>query len=129
MTRMSEKTQNRSVGNSCIEDRLSRLRECIATGDEDRLQQVVFELGPLYNRWQCVPDEVVEGLLTILRNENMYKSHLAGHILNYFEFESKGLTSRQKNLCVGFLNAHGDQFDDTHAVVVITELRNGNYLK
>jgi hypothetical protein len=57
----------------------------------------------------------------------MYKSHLAGHILNYFEFESKRLSSRK--LCVGFLNAHAHKFDDTHAVVVITELRNGNYLK
>lgn len=90
--------------------KIARLRENIELGDEDGVQQAVFELNPVFNGWKRVPDEVVEQLLTVLRDEKMYSSHLAAHVLNFFEFESRHLTSRQKSLCVGFLKAHGDQF-------------------
>ena len=59
----------------------------------------------------------------------MYSSHLAAHVLNFFEFESHSLTSRQKSLCVGFLKAHADQFADFYSQEVIAELREGDYLK
>ena len=76
-----------------------------------------------------MPDGVVEQLLTVLRDEKMYPSHLASHVLNYFEFESRHLTSRQKSLCVGFLKAHGDQFRHIYSQQVVAELREGEYLK
>src|SRR5579871_1932211 len=79
------------------------------------------------NDWPKIPDEVVERLLTLLRNEEMYKSPHAGHVLHFFEFESPRLTDRQKWLCIGFLNAHGDQFSDVHSQQVVTELRYGLY--
>lgn len=115
--------------NTNIEESVARLRECIAHGDADGVQDAIFGLSPLENGWKTVPDEVVERLLTLLRSEQMYKSHLAGHVLNYFEFESPRLSSRQKWLCIGFLNAHGDQFVDVHSRQVVTELRYEAYLK
>ena len=53
-------------------------------------------------------------------------------LLNFFEFESDGLTDRAKWLCIGFLNAHGDKFSHVHSQHVVCELRSGmykNYLK
>ena len=99
--------------------KIRRLREKIELDDEDGVQQAIFDLKAVCNGWNRVPDEVVEQLLTILRSEEMYSSALAGHVLNYFEFESHHLTSRQKSLCVGFLNAHGDQFTHFHSQEVV----------
>lgn len=74
-----------------------------------------------------IPDEVVERLLTLLRDEEMYKSPYAGHVLNFFEFESAYLNDREKWLCIGFLNAHGDEFHDVFAHQVVVELRYSRY--
>ena len=112
-----------------VAPKIARLRENIELGDEDGVQQAVFDLGPVSNGWKRVPDEVVEQLLTILRDEKMSSSGLAAHVLNYFEFESHHLTSRQKSLCIGFLKAHGDQFTHFHSQQVVAELREGDYLK
>jgi hypothetical protein len=112
-----------------VASKMGRLREKIELGDEDGVQQAIFDLKAVCNGWDRVPDEVVEQLLTILRSEKMYSSELAGHVLNYFEFESHHLTSRQKSLCVGFLNAHGDQFTHFHSQEVVAELRHGYFLK
>ena len=109
-------------------ERLAQLKEHLALGNEDAVQQVVFELGPVHNGWQAVPDGVVEGLLTILRNPEMFTSPLAGHLLNYFEFESPRLTPHQKQLCKAFLNAHGNRFTDVFSMQVVAELREGNWL-
>ena len=111
-----------------IETKLLRLRECINSGDSEGVQEAIFELGA-GSSWKKVPDEVVEGLLALLRNEKMFESPMAGQILNYFEFESPRLTSHQKWLCIGFLDAHGDRFVDAHSSQVVTELRYDDYLK
>ena len=108
---------------------MARLREDIELGDEDGVRKAVFDLNPAVNGWKRVPDEVVEQLLTILRDDKMYSSHLASHVLNYFEFESPHLTTRQKSLCLGFLKAHGDQFTHIYSQQVVGELLEGNYLK
>jgi hypothetical protein len=113
---------------SDIDTKFAHLHECIARRDANGVQDAIFDLGASNSGW-VVPDEVVERLLTLLRCEEMYKSSVAGHVLNFFEFESPYLSSRQKWLCVGFLAAHGDQFDDVHSTQVVTELRYGNYLK
>ena len=65
----------------------------------------------------------------MLTNEQMYKSPFAGQVLNYFEFESDRLSAAQKSKCIGFLKAHGDQFDHVHSCQVVAELRHGTYLK
>jgi hypothetical protein len=111
-----------------IEEKFRRLRESLLVGDAEGVQQTIFDLSPVHNGWATVPDEVVERLLTLLRRDEVYKSHLAGHVLNYFEFESPRLSGHQKWLCIGFLNAHGDKFTDVHSRQVVTELRAGDYL-
>jgi len=120
---------NRLPSEEEVAPKIARLRENIELGDEDGVQQAVFDLGPVFSGWKRVPDEVVEQLLTILRDEKMYASALAAHVLNYFEYESHHLTSRQKSLCIGFLKAHGDQFTHFHSQHVVAELREGDYLK
>ena len=127
--RDEEHTGNRSPSEGEVGPKIARLRENIELGDEDGVRQAVFDLSPIVNGWKAVPDEVVEQLLTTLRNEKMYASHLAGHVLNYFEFESPHLTTRQKQLCVGFLKAHGDQFTHILGRQVVAELREGDYLR
>jgi len=116
--------ESRSVG-----EKFARLRECLSIDDAEGVRHVIFALSPICNDWAAIPEEVVEQLLTLLRNGDMYKSRLAGHVLNYFEFEAHNLSARQKWLCIGFLNAHGSQFIDVHSRQVVAELLEGNYLK
>ena len=111
-----------------FERQFAALRESLDAADAEGVQKAIFDLSAIANNWTTIPDEVVERLLTLLRDETMYKSRLAGHVLNYFEFEASKLSERQKWLCVGFLKAHGDEFTDTHSQQVVAELREGNYL-
>ena len=120
---------NRLPSEDEVAPKIARLRENIDLRYEHGVQQAVFELNPVLNGWKRVPDEVVEQLLTILRDERMYSSHLASHVLNYFEFESPHLTTRQKSLCIGFLKAHGNQFTHIYSQQVVGELLEGDYLK
>ncbi len=110
-----------------IEEKSARLQGALQQENEKDVQDVMFDLCSIRNDWAEIPDEVVERLLTLLRNEEMYKSPYAGHLLNFFEFESDKLTDRAKWLCIGFLNAHGDEFSDVHSRQVVTELRYGLY--
>jgi hypothetical protein len=112
-----------------IEIKFIELRECLAAGDADGVQDAIYGLSPVKNGWKAVPDEVVERFLALLGSEQMYESRFAGHVLNYFEFESPRLSARQKSLCLGFLSAHGDQFLDVHSIQVVAELRHKAYLK
>ena len=110
-----------------IDEKFGRLQEALRRDNAEDVQEAMFDLGAIRNDWSEIPDEVVERLLTLLRNEEIYKSPYAGHLLNFFEFESSNLTDRQKWLCIGFLNAHGNQFLDVHSQQVVTELRYGKY--
>lgn len=115
-----------------VSEKIERLRSRLVQQDEEGVQDAIFNLGAIRNDWTKIPDAIVESLLTLLRSEEMYKSPLAGHVLNFFEFESPRLTDRQKWLCIGFLNAHGDEFQDVHSRQVVAELRygrHGDYLK
>jgi hypothetical protein len=120
---------NRLPSGEEVAPKIARLREHIELDDENGVRHAVFDLTPVLNGWKRVPDEVVEQLLAVLRDEKMYSSQLAAHVLNYFEFESHDLTSRQKSLCIGFLKAHGDQFTDIYTQQVVAELCEGDYLK
>jgi len=110
-----------------IDEKSARLQDALQRDNEKDIQDAMFDLGGIKNDWAEIPNEVVERLLTLLRNEEMYKSPYAGHLLNFFEFESGKLTDRAKWLCVGFLNAHGDEFSDVRSQQVVTELRYGLY--
>jgi len=112
-----------------VMQKIAILRECIELADADGIQKAIFALSPVPNGWKGVPDRVVEELLALLRSGNIYGSEASAYVLNYFEFESPHLSKRQKSLCLGFLEAHGDQFTHFHSQHVVAELRCGDYLK
>ena len=111
-----------------FEPQFSRLRECIDSEDADGVQKVIFDLGTTRNDWISIPDQIVEGLLSLLSGNKMHKSRLASHVLNYFEFEAHNLSKSQKRLCIQFLKAHGNEFTDVHSRQIVAELREGKYL-
>lgn len=108
--------------------RLEELREFIGLNDRGGVEQAIFAMGATHNGWISVPDAIVEGILTTLRDPSLHGSGLAAHLLNYFEFESSSMSSSQKNLVKGFLQEHGDRFTDVHSAQVVTELRHDSYL-
>jgi hypothetical protein len=110
-----------------IDEKFEKLKDALRRDHERDVQTAMFDFGAIHNNWTQIPDEVVERLLTLLRDEEMYKSPYAGHVLNFFEFESPYLNDRQKWLCIGFLNAHGDEFHDVFAHQVVVELRYSRY--
>jgi hypothetical protein len=110
-----------------IDNKFARLQDALQRDNEKNVQDAMFDLGATRNGWTEIPDEVVERILTLLRNEEMYKSPYANHVLDFFEYESPYLTDRQKWLCISFLNAHGNEFSDVHSQQVVTELRYGMY--
>jgi hypothetical protein len=57
--------------------KIAWLRENIELGGG--VEQAIFDLSPVLNRWKAVPDEVVEQLLTVLRDEKMYSSQIAAY--------------------------------------------------
>ena len=107
-----------------MEDLLS----AIAANDEQAVQNAIFELGKIRNSSGVIPDEVTNSLLDILAREEIQKSDMAGHLLNFFEFEAPRISSRAKNSCRAFLKRWGDYFNTVHGLQVITELRYGKYL-
>ena len=111
------------------ETAFAELLGCLAANDADGVQDAIFKLGAVHSGVDQIPDEIVERLLSLLRSERLYKSSLSGHVLNFFEFQAPYLSDRSKSLCVGFLNAHGDQFRHVHSHQVVAELREGEYLK
>lgn len=110
-----------------IDEKFERLKDALRRDNEKDVHDAMFDFGAMHNNWTQIPDEVIERLLTLLRDEEMYKSPYAGRVLNFFEFESPYLTDRQKWLCISFLNVHGNKFSDVHSRQVVTELRNGQY--
>jgi hypothetical protein len=61
----------------------------------------------------------------LLSRAEVSNSHLAGHVLNYFEFEAPKLSEHQKLKRLDFLNTHEDE---THSQQVVAELHSGKYL-
>jgi hypothetical protein len=62
-----------SAESSSVAEKFGHLCECLAIGDADGVQKTIFDLSPIHNGWAAVPGEVVEGLLTLLRSDEMYK--------------------------------------------------------
>ena len=110
-----------------IDEKFERLEDAILRDNESDSQAAIFDFGAITNDWAKIPDEVVERLLRLLSSQEMYKSPCSGHVLNFFESESRYLTDRQKWLCIVFLNENGDKFSDLHSQQVVTELRYGRY--
>lgn len=113
-----------------LNEALRHLRARVVVNDEAGVQQIIFDLGAVANGfWRSVPDQIVDGILSILREPTNFNSSAAGYALSYFQFESERLTPKQKTRCLEFLKECGDSFTDVHAVQVVTELRYDKYGK
>jgi len=108
---------------------IALLESAISADDADAVQTAVFELGcqPLCDEF--IDDDIAIQLLGILRRPDMWRSRLAGHVLNFFEFEANRLSPRAKDRCKAFLREWGSQFTEVHSMQIVGELWTGPYLK
>jgi hypothetical protein len=111
-----------------VDQKIEWLEDTLHRASEKDVMDAVWSLTGAANDWE-IADRVIERLLAILTNEEMYQSPLAGYLLQFFEVESIHLTDRQKWLCIRFLNEQGDRFKDGFSSLMVGELRSGLYLK
>ena len=111
-----------------IDHKFGRLQDALHRNDQKAVLDALGPFSAAVNDPE-IADNVVERLLTILTQEEMYKSPYAGHLLQFFEMESERLTDRQKWFCIRFLNAHGNKFTDGFSSQMIGELRAGLFLR
>ena len=107
----------------------AQLENALNSGDAEGVQDAIDEIGHARDADGRIPDETAFYIIGILRRAEMKASPLAGHVLNFFEFESPHLTLRAKDRCIGFLREWGSDFTHVHARQVVAELRAGTYLK
>lgn len=108
---------------------IAALERAISTDDADAVQEAIFALGHHPLCGEFIDDEIVIQLLGILRRPDMWRSRLAGHVLNFFEFDANRLSPKAKDRCKAFLREWGSQFTDVHSVQVVGELGIGTYLE
>ena len=106
----------------------STLESAVSSGDPDTLRRAVFALGDQRTPQGLIDDEVAFAVLAILKRGEMASSPLAGHLLNFFEFEAPRISQRAKDRCAAFLREWGDIFSHFHSQQVVAELRQGPYL-
>jgi len=111
-----------------LDHKFERLQDALHRNDQKAVLDALWPFSAALNDWE-IADDVVERLLTILTQEEMYQSPYAGHLLQFFEMESERLTDRQKWFCIRFLNAHGNKFTDGFSSQMIGELRAGLFLR
>jgi hypothetical protein len=111
-----------------VEDKFERLQDALRRDHEKDIVDAVWSFSAALNNWK-ITDAVVERLLVLLREEQMYRSPFAGSLLQFFETESNHLTDHQKWLCIRFLNEQGDNFKDGYSSLMVGELRSGLYLR
>lgn len=105
------------------------LEGAIAADDTNAVQDAIFNLGQIRTPDNMIPDELALEILSILQRQELWQSRLSGHILNFFEFESRRLSDNSKDKCRAFLAEWGAQFTDVLSTQVVTELIHGPYLK
>jgi hypothetical protein len=110
------------------DERFARLQHALQRDNEKDVHNALWSLSAAKNGWK-ISDEIVERLLTLLRDGLSNRTPFSGDLLHFFEMESKHLTDHQKWLCICFLNALGDEFTDGFSSLVVGELRRGLYLK
>lgn len=111
-----------------MDHKFERLQNALHRNNQKDVLDALWPFSAAVNDWE-IADEVVDGLLTILAKQEMCQSPFAGHVLQFFEVESKHLTDRQKWFCIRFLNAHGNEFTDGFSSQMIAELRAGLFLR
>ena len=92
-------------------------------------KKALFELGCQPLCGEFIDNEIAIQLPGILRRPDKWRSRLAGHVLNFFEFEANQLSPRTKCRCNAFLREWGSQFTEVHGMHVVGEHGIGPYLK
>ena len=108
---------------------IDTLEAAIAADNAEAVQDAIFALGKFRGTDGMLPDELALQLLAILRRQESWQSTVAGHVLNFFEFEAPRLSQNAKDFCLAFLHEWGSRFTDIHSVQVVGELLHGPYLK
>lgn len=108
---------------------LTKLKKAIETKSATNVEDEIHTLGITILDLGHVPDELAFEILDLLKSEEMFKSDYASHLLNFFEYESDRISERAKSRCIGFLREWGDQFTNPYSQQVVSELRDGGYLK
>lgn len=111
-----------------MHSKLTTLEAAIAADDALAVQDAIFELGSGTAHGH-IEDEIALSILEILRRPEMWNSSVAGHVMNFFEFEATRLSKNAKAQCATFLRECGNQFTDVHSVQVVGELLYGHYLQ
>ena len=111
-----------------MDQKFQRLQDALRRDNQKDVLDALWPFSAAVNKWE-IADNVVERLLAILTKQELYSSPFAGHLLQFFEVESKHLTDHQKWFCIRFLNAHGDEFTDGFSSQIIGELRAGLFLR
>ena len=111
-----------------MDHKFERLQDALHRNNQKDVLDALWPFSAALNDWD-IADNVVERLLAILTQEEMYQAPFAGHVLQFFEVESAHLTDRQKWPCICFLNAHGNGFTDGFSSQMIAELRAGLFLR
>jgi hypothetical protein len=108
---------------------ITAVESALSRGNSEELQDAIYALGKLRDPDGTIPDEVANHVLSILRRPEIWNSALAGHILNFFEFEAPHISQAAKDRCRAFLREWGQEFTDFHSVQVVGELLHGPYLQ
>ena len=112
-----------------LSEQLESLKGAAYSLDEDAVQENLFNLGAISLSRKQSPEEVVDFLLALLKDDYFNSENIAGHLLNYFEFESAHLSAFQKNKITEWIANYGAKFTSTHGNQVVCELNNDEYLK
>ncbi|HET9183710.1 MAG TPA: hypothetical protein VFP59_16385 [Candidatus Angelobacter sp.] len=107
----------------------ARLERSIDADNPNTAIHVVLKLGDFRDERDRVPDELIERLLTLIGTPRVLSSIVAATILQFFEFEARRFTRRQKRRCLEFLKSKLSEFKDADSLHMAYEVVEGNYLK
>lgn len=112
-----------------IISKLENLKQSVLKQDADAVQDIIFSLSPLILNTKFASDEVIDFILELLEDPFLYDKDIAGHLLNFFEFESKNLSTEQKKRACDWVARNGKNFTSILGGQVIAELEYHHYLK
>ncbi|SIQ33318.1 hypothetical protein [Aquipseudomonas alcaligenes] len=112
-----------------IISKLENLKQSALKQDADAVQDIIFSLSPLILNTKFASDEVIDFILELLEDPFLYDKDIAGHLLNFFEFESKNLSIEQKKRAYDWVVRNSKNFTSILGGQVIAELEDHHYLR
>jgi hypothetical protein len=114
--------------NTTVDAVFAQLERSIECDNPNTAIDAVLKLGDFHDERNRVPDELIDRLLSLIATQQVLSSMVAATILQFFEFEARRFTKRQKRRCRNFLNGKLDEFKDGDAAHIAYEIVEGNYL-